>query len=121
MKIENDIFENQERERKRKILIEFLSRLAADPSLKKEEPDSSHTLTEMLYMTKYPIKKELQYDYSSNKFTSTEDKLVIDIALLLNLLFKEKGLNCTSDDLMRHVLEGVGFEQFLQQALDKAF
>ncbi|MNI56639.1 hypothetical protein D3C73_1116540 [compost metagenome] len=64
------------------------------------------------------MKQEFQYDYERQRFVPLEQKPVIDVALLLTLLFQEKGLNCTSDDLVKHVLSGGSIEQFIQQAYE---
>lgn len=93
-----DIIETREDQRER--WGQFIGHLADDPVLKSNRSLSRYTLTEILQEARYPI----------------EQIPVIDIALLLTLLFQEKGLNCTSDDLVRHVLNGGSIEQFIEQA-----
>ncbi|WP_054939104.1 hypothetical protein [Paenibacillus ihuae] len=94
----------------------FMSRLAEDPVLRSNTTGSRYTLEEILQEARYPLKQEFRYDYGQQKHVPVEASHVIDVALLLTLLFQEKGLNCTSEDLMNHVLNGGSVEQFMQQA-----
>ena len=103
---------------KREEFSRFMERLAEDPVLLNQTTGSRLSLAEILNEAKYPVKQEFQYDYGLEQFVPVEQKPSIDVAKLLNLLFQEKGLNCTSDDLMRHVLNGGSVEQFIEQAYE---
>lgn len=93
---------------------EFLKRLAHDPGLDDKEPPSNRrSLTEWLHTTKYPIKKEMVYNYDKKRFESTNEKSTIDFSLMLTLLLQKQGMNCTSEDLVEHVLEGGSIDDFL--------
>jgi hypothetical protein len=104
-----------EKEKRRTLINQFLKCLAADPALVNNKAPQLSTMTDLLYSTKYPLKKVFVYDYKTNKYMQSDSKPTIDLALLLNLLFKEKGLDCTFEDLMKHVLEGGNITSFLQQ------
>lgn len=106
----------QNRENQREKFNQFMGRLAEDPVLRNAATASRLSLAEILNEAKYPVNQEFQKDYGLQQFVPMEPKPAIDAALLLTLLFQEKGLNCTSDDLVRHVLDGGSVEQFMQQA-----
>lgn len=104
--------------RKRKALrvTEFLERLANDPGLSKQEfPSGRKSITEWIHITKYPLKKEMIYNYDKNRFESVSDKSTIDFSLLLTLLMQKQGIDCTSEELMDHVLKGGSIDEFLQK------
>ncbi len=95
---------------------QFMERLAKDPVLKNNRAGSRYSLAEIMHEARYPLNQEFQYDHGCQEFIPVIQKPMIDVALLLTLLLQEKGLNCTSDDLMNHVLNGGSVEQFIQQA-----
>lgn len=104
------------KERRRATVNQFLRHLAAKPALSSDDEGETSTLAQLLQHTKYPIKKELEYDYISDSFVPSEKKPVIDMAVVLNSLFKKNGWDCTYEDMMRFILEGGDYRQFQQQA-----
>ncbi|WP_010270047.1 hypothetical protein [Paenibacillus senegalensis] len=105
-------------ERKRQALrvSEFLARLANDPGLSDQEISSGRiSITEWIHLTKYPLKKEMVYNYDKKRFEAENDKSTINFSLLLTLLLQKQGLNCTSEELMEHVLQGGSVDEFLQK------
>ncbi|CAM4280853.1 hypothetical protein [Paenibacillus tarimensis] len=104
-------------EHKEMLVNEFLQRLADDPAISSDGDRTAKTFTiaELLYETQYPLRKEYVYSYDQREYAPAPEKPVIDLALLLNLLFKEQGLSCTFEDLMKHVLDGGKLDDFLKE------
>ncbi|EXX87538.1 hypothetical protein BG53_01950 [Paenibacillus darwinianus] len=104
------------KERRRTTVNQFLHQLAAKPALSDDNLGETRTLAQLLHHTKYPVRKELAYDYISETFVPSERKPVIDLAAVLNSLFKKNGWNCSYEDMMRFMLEGGDYRQFQEQA-----
>ncbi|PZD97723.1 hypothetical protein DNH61_00195 [Paenibacillus sambharensis] len=104
------------KEHKQVLVNKFLKRLAEDPSLdgNGSRPSETFTMAELLHVTQYPLKREFVYSYDQREYTPAPEKPVIDMAVLLDLLFKEQGLSCTFEDLMEHVLDGGKLDDFLK-------
>lgn len=94
----------------------FFKKLADDPLF---APESGRTagksLTEWLLMAQYPIKQERVFDYEEQRYVPSEARPRIDLAELLTLLLRKKGINGTFEDMMDYVLEGGSFQQFLSE------
>jgi hypothetical protein len=93
---------------------DFLRHLAQDPALSNPPvPGYARQLFEWLRITEYPIKQELVYDYHVRRFVPSSNKPTIDLAELMNMLLRKRGLDCTFEDLVDHVLSGGSIDEFL--------
>ncbi|SFF19166.1 hypothetical protein SAMN04487969_11749 [Paenibacillus algorifonticola] len=94
----------------------FFKKLADDPLFAPEPGRTAgRSLTEWLLMAQYPIKQEMVFDYHEQRYVPSETRPRIDLAELLTLLLRKKGINGTFEDMMDHVLEGGSFQQFLSE------
>lgn len=107
------------KDNQREKFSQFMERLSEDPVLRTNREGSPFSLTEIMHEARYPLNQESQYDHECQELIPVIKKPMIDVALLLTLVLREKGLNCTSDDLMNHVLGGGSVEQFIQQAHER--
>ncbi|ANY67328.1 hypothetical protein BBD42_13215 [Paenibacillus sp. BIHB 4019] len=94
----------------------FFKKLADDPMFAPEPGRTAgRSLTEWLLMAQYPMKQEMVFDYEQQRYVPSEARPRIDLAELLTLLLRKKGINGTFEDMMDHVLEGGSFQQFLSE------
>jgi uncharacterized protein YihD (DUF1040 family) len=101
-----------EMEQKKLRLRQFLQYLAEDDSL---GAGKSNSLTELLYYTEYPLRREFVFDYKKNKYVPGAQKPCIDLAELLTLLLDKKGIDKSFEDLMDHILRGGSLDEFLRK------
>ncbi|WP_338553116.1 hypothetical protein [Paenibacillus sp. KS-LC4] len=114
--ITDDLHELMQRKQRALKAKAFFKKLADDPMFAPEpEKCAEKSLTEWLLMAQYPIKQELAFDYEERQYMPSEARPRIDLAELLTLLLRKKGINGTFEDMMDYVLEGGSFQQFLSE------
>lgn len=113
--ISDDLQKLLKRKRNALKVNEFLKRLASDPGLDQGSSSDQRSLTEWIHLTRYPLKKEMIYNYDKKRFETTGEKSTINFSLLLTLLLQKQGIDCTSEELMEHVLRGGSIEEFLRE------
>ncbi|WP_373230150.1 hypothetical protein [Cohnella sp.] len=85
---------NQEQKQIR--LKQFLKILSEDPSLIQDGKEETRPLSEFLMFTGYPPRNE-----------------PVDIAKLISLLLRKKGLEVGSEDMMEHIMNGGTVDDFM--------
>lgn len=110
---------NEQWIQKRNGVKTFFHKLSVDPSLKQEkESDKDFDVNEWLTMASYPLPKEISHQYGIY-----EDKMYrplhtntqhgVNVALLVDLLFKQSGLKLSVNDLVEHMNNGGTLEGFI--------
>ncbi|MFD1988542.1 hypothetical protein ACFSGI_00975 [Paenibacillus nicotianae] len=110
---------NEQWMQKRNGVKTFFHKLSVDPSLKQEkEGNKDFDVNEWLEMATSPLPEEISHQYGIY-----EDKMYrplqtnthhgVNVAVLVDLLFKKSGLKSSADDLVKHMNNGGTLEGFI--------
>jgi len=97
----------------------FFHKLSVDPSLKQEkESNKDFDVNEWLTKATSPLPKEISHQYGiyegkTYRPLHTNTQNGVNVAVLVDLLFKQSGLTASADDLVKHINNGGTLEGFI--------